>query len=107
MTADEENHTTADDSPPDVAERAVASTVKRYFDTNDSVSEDVLREALQTAFNGSVVEIDPGSVEIFAVVERPSSDGDAPARDCYAISYSVGLDGRPRLERSYLGPAQE
>lgn len=106
MTADPSDADSPDESDrSDGSSRELARVVQQHFRSPASVSEDELREALQTAVEGTVVGLTPGDTEITVVVEQSPSEAGEAARDAYVVRRSTDVDGEPTVEWSYLGPA--
>lgn len=83
----------------------LARIVGRYFDPTESVTGEDLRDGLREAVPGTLVSVEPEDVGVVVVVERASSETDAPTRHSYMLEHATGMDGEPTLEWTYLGPA--
>lgn len=100
--------TFSDDSSPepseaDVDEREVARLLEQYLEGEESVSDDGMREILQKAIRGTIVQLNSEDTELTVIVEQAPAERDEPVRECYAVRYIPSLEGAPTFDWAYLG----
>ncbi|SDZ78927.1 hypothetical protein SAMN04488065_0325 [Haloplanus vescus] len=96
--ADDNPHPVPDDEETPTVD--AARTVKQYFESPASVSEDRVRDVLQDITRGTITDVRPRDTEF--VVDIETAEGD-PTRQSFTVRPTTNADGDPELVWSYIG----